>query len=79
MLFRSVGHGLGMSQYTANEMAKEGHDASAILEYFFEGTELKEVAEIVRSGAEQETDAEGDGDTEEKVDENSGEKAEGSE
>lgn len=44
---RGVGHGLGMSQYTANEMAKDGADAAAILEYFFEGTELKEVADIV--------------------------------
>lgn len=44
---RGVGHGIGMSQYTANEMAKEGQDAPAILEYFFEGTNLQEVAEIV--------------------------------
>ncbi len=44
---RGVGHGLGMSQYTANEMAKEGNDAAAILGYFFEGTEIREVAEIV--------------------------------
>jgi len=44
---RGVGHGLGMSQYTANEMAKDGADAAGILEYFFEGTELKEVASIV--------------------------------
>lgn len=44
---RGVGHGLGMSQYTANEMAKEGEDAASILEYFFEGTNLQEVAEIV--------------------------------
>lgn len=44
---RGVGHGLGMSQYTANEMAKSGADAEAILGYFFEGTELKEVADIV--------------------------------
>ena len=36
-----------MSQYTANEMAKEGEDAASILEYFFEGTNLQEVAEIV--------------------------------
>lgn len=46
---RGVGHGLGMSQYTANEMAKEGADAASILAYFFEGTELKEVADIVRA------------------------------
>lgn len=44
---RGVGHGLGMSQYTANEMAKEGEDASSILEYFFEGTKIREVADIV--------------------------------
>ena len=31
---RGVGHGLGLSQYTANEMAKEGKDAAEILQYF---------------------------------------------
>lgn len=46
---RGVGHGLGMSQYTANEMAKGGSDAAAILGYFFEGTEIKEVAAIVNT------------------------------
>lgn len=44
---RGVGHGLGMSQYTANEMAKEGKSYEEILAYFFEGTEMKEVADIV--------------------------------
>lgn len=44
---RGIGHGLGMSQYTANEMAKEGKTVEEILKYFFEGTELKEVVEIV--------------------------------
>lgn len=44
---RGVGHGIGMSQYTANEMAKEGRDAASIIGYFFEGTNLQEVAEIV--------------------------------
>lgn len=34
------GHGLGMSQWTANEMAKEGSTYEEILQYFFEGTEL---------------------------------------
>lgn len=55
---RGVGHGLGMSQYTANEMAKEGAGAAAILEYFFEGTELKEVADIVSSDESTESDEE---------------------
>ncbi len=45
---RGVGHGLGMSQYTANRMAKDGSGFDEILAYFFEGTELKEVTDIVR-------------------------------
>lgn len=45
---RGVGHGLGMSQYTANRMAEEGNLFDGILIYFFEGTELKEVTDIVR-------------------------------
>lgn len=49
---RGVGHGLGLSQYTANEMAKEGKEAAQILQYFFEGTQIREVAQIVtNSGA----------------------------
>lgn len=35
-----VGHGLGMSQWTANAMAKEGSSYEEILQFFFEGTEL---------------------------------------
>lgn len=34
------GHGLGMSQWTANEMAKEGKTYIEILRYFYEGTNL---------------------------------------
>lgn len=45
---RGVGHGLGLSQYTANEMAKNGNSYEEILAYFFEGTEIKVVADIVR-------------------------------
>ncbi|MFQ7311394.1 MAG: SpoIID/LytB domain-containing protein [Sellimonas sp.] len=41
------GHGLGMSQNTADQMAKEGKDYKEILAYFFEGTTLQEVAEIL--------------------------------
>ena len=44
---RGVGHGLGLSQYTANEMAKNGSTYKEILQFFFEGTEIKEVAEIL--------------------------------
>lgn len=42
-----IGHGLGMSQYYANQMAKEGKEYEKILEYFFEGTSLETVAEII--------------------------------
>ena len=34
------GHGLGMSQYTANHMAAQGADHREILAEFFPGTEL---------------------------------------
>lgn len=44
---RGVGHGLGLSQYTAKRMAKDGGTYEEILAYFFEGTELKEVTDIV--------------------------------
>lgn len=47
VITRGIGHGLGMSQYTANEMAKEGKTHLDILQYFFEGTEMKEVAEVL--------------------------------
>lgn len=47
VITRGVGHGLGLSQYTANEMAKEGKTHEEILQYFFEGIEIREVAEIL--------------------------------
>lgn len=47
---RGVGHGLGMSQYTADRMAENGDTYEEILTYFFEGTEMKEVADIVLEG-----------------------------
>ena len=37
---RGIGHGLGMSQYAANEMAKSENDYIDILEYFFSGLML---------------------------------------
>ena len=47
VITKGVGHGLGLSQHTANEMAKEGKNYKEILQYFFEGTEIHEVAEIL--------------------------------
>ncbi len=44
---KGLGHGLGLSQHTANEMAKEGYGYLEILQFFFEGTNMREVAEIL--------------------------------
>ncbi|MGN0403625.1 MAG: hypothetical protein ACI4F1_00235, partial [Bariatricus sp.] len=46
---KGIGHGLGMSQYTAEQMAADGSSYQDILNYFFEGTTLEEVVEIVTS------------------------------
>ena len=40
------GHGLGMSQWTAQKMAKEGKSYEEILQYFFEGTVIMDGGEI---------------------------------
>ncbi len=47
VICKGIGHGLGLSQFTANEMAKQGKSYQEILQYFFEGTEMQEVAEIL--------------------------------
>jgi len=47
VITKGVGHGLGLSQFTANEMAKKGKNYKEILQFFFEGTEIHEVAEIL--------------------------------
>lgn len=44
---RGVGHGIGLSQNTANKMAESGKSAKEILEYFYEGCVIKEVADVV--------------------------------
>lgn len=44
---QGIGHGLGMSQYTAEKMAEDGKTYQEILNYFFEGTAFGEVAEIL--------------------------------
>lgn len=43
---QGVGHGLGMSQNTAQKMAKEKKSYDEILTYFFEGTQIKDAGEI---------------------------------
>lgn len=41
ILTKGLGHGLGLSQYGANEMAKEGKDYKEILNYYFKDLVLK--------------------------------------
>lgn len=40
---KGSGHGLGMSQFAANEMAKEGEDYIDILKYFFEDVTITKI------------------------------------
>lgn len=44
---KGIGHGLGMSQYTAEKMAEEGKSCEEILQYFFTDVSLEEVTDIV--------------------------------
>lgn len=39
------GHGFGLSQWTAQEMAKDGKNYEEILQFFYEGTELHHIDE----------------------------------
>ena len=41
LVTRGYGHGVGMSQYGANEMAKMGYTYEEILKYYYTGVELK--------------------------------------
>lgn len=41
ILTKGLGHGLGLSQYGANEMAKEGKSYKEILNSYYQGAELK--------------------------------------
>ena len=38
---RGYGHGVGMSQYGARILAKEGSDYKSILKYYYTGVEIK--------------------------------------
>ena len=42
-LCKGLGHGLGMSQFGANEMAKAGFTYLEILEYYFPQTQVKKI------------------------------------
>lgn len=40
---KGFGHGVGMSQYGANGMAKKGYNYEEILKHYYQGTELKKI------------------------------------
>lgn len=40
---KGYGHGVGMSQYGANSMAKEGKNFKEILEYYYKGIQIEDV------------------------------------
>ena len=40
---RGYGHGVGMSQYGANGMAKENYTYKEILKHYYQNTEIKEL------------------------------------
>ncbi len=40
---KGVGHGLGFSQFSANEQAKQGADFITLLKYFFPGVQLEKI------------------------------------
>ena len=43
---KGYGHGVGMSQYGANTMAKNGSNYEEILKYYYQGVEIKEYNQI---------------------------------
>lgn len=46
---RGYGHGVGMSQYGANIMAKSGTDFVEILKHYYTGVQIKDINNIIKS------------------------------
>ena len=42
---KGLGHGLGLSQYGANELAKEGKSYQEILKYYYQEISIEEISE----------------------------------
>lgn len=45
---KGYGHGVGMSQWGANEMGKRGSKYDAILKHYFSGIEIKQITDIFK-------------------------------
>ena len=46
---KGAGHGVGLCQWGAKELAERGYSAETILRYFYPGTELRDLATIPKS------------------------------
>ena len=46
-LCKGIGHGMGMSQYTADQMGKEGKNYKEIITYFFPDLEIQDVKTVI--------------------------------
>lgn len=51
---KGYGHGVGMSQYGANAMAEQGKDYKSILEHYYTGVTVTDIAEVPSLAALQE-------------------------
>lgn len=45
------GHGVGMSQWGANGMAKEGYQAAEIIAYYYKGVTIEQVSKFVKNNS----------------------------
>ncbi|OEF99809.1 stage II sporulation protein D [Vulcanibacillus modesticaldus] len=45
---KGYGHGVGMSQYGANGMAKEGRTAQEIIKYYYTGVEITDIGQWIK-------------------------------
>lgn len=46
---KGYGHGIGMSQYGANGMAKEGKTYEEIIKYFYQGVEIQDASQFLNT------------------------------
>jgi stage II sporulation protein D len=47
---KGYGHGVGLSQYGANGMAKEGKSYEAIVNYYYKGIEITDYKPLADKG-----------------------------
>ena len=45
---RGAGHGVGMCQWGAKELAEKGYSADAIVRYYYPGAEIRDLSSLPR-------------------------------